>query len=362
MMTASHPLLDQPRTLKDLDRSDMARLLIQFPHQVEDAIQIGENFGKPRSLRGPFDKVVFIGMGGSAIGGDVIRSLTASELAVPVWVWRHYDLPPFVDRKTLCIFSSYSGNTEETLSAFQQGRKTGLQSVIMTSGGELGRLSERHSVPWIRIPAGYPPRTALGYSVFPVLKLLSNLKIVKWDATAVHETLSCLKSLGKQCDLEMPLDDNPAKQLARDLHSRWVVIYAGTELLDTAALRFRNQIEENAKAMASHHTLPEMNHNEILGWQFPKEKIPGTACVFLRDGKDHPRIRLRMEFTKNHISSQGAPVFEIHSRGKSRLARLFTAIHLGDWVSLYLAFLYGIDPTPVAVIECLKKELAKVRS
>lgn len=339
----------------------MAGLLKNFPRQIEDAVQIGKSFELPRSFRGPFDKIVFVGMGGSAIGGDVIRSLAASESPRPIWVMRHYDLPPFVDSKTLCIFSSYSGNTEETLSAFRQGIKKRLKSVVITSGGELARLSRKGAIPWIEIPRGFPPRAALGYSVFPILQLLAQTKLLKWSDSAVEETLSLLDSLaGKKFGLEIPDAKNPAKKLATSLLNRWVVIYAGTELLDSAALRFRNQIEENAKAMASHHLLAEMNHNEILGWQFPAALIPKSVCIFLRDSKDHPRIQLRMDFTKNLIGKErGASTREIHSIGKSRLARLFSTIYFGDWVSYYLALLYRIDPTPVVVIEALKKHLAQ---
>lgn len=361
MIPPTHSILDRPDSLARLDRLRMSGLLRNFSGQIEEALQIGETFRMP-SLRGPVEKIVFIGMGGSSIGGDVIRSLLSSGCSLPIWVSRHYELPSFVDLKTLCIFSSYSGNTEETLSAFRQGIRRRLQSVVITSGGELARLSERHSIPWIRIPSALPPRAALGYSVFPLLKLFANLKLWKWDPQAIRETLLLLEKLGEKCAPEVPLRRNPAKRLAQDFFGRFVVIYAGTELLDSAALRFRNQIEENAKAMASHHLIPEMNHNEVLGWQFPKEVLKKCACVFLRDSGDHPRIQLRFKITKGVIAKRGVPITEIHSEGKSRLARLFSVIHLGDWISFYLALLYGIEPTPVVVIEHLKKELAKVRS
>lgn len=360
-MAQSRSLLDDRSLLKILDPGGMADLLRNFPQQAEEAIRIGEAFRIPSPLQGEINKVVFIGMGGSAIGGDIIRSLLSADSSIPIWVSRHYQLPQFVDAKTLCIFSSYSGNTEETLSAFREGVKKKLKSVIITSGGELGRLSEKHSVPWIKIPSGLPPRSALGYSVFPLLKLLGGLRIWKWDAKAVSETLSLLKVLGaERYAPEIPLSTNPAKRLAGDLGGHFVVIYAGTELLDSAALRFRNQIEENAKAMASHHILPEMNHNEILGWQFPKEVLSKCACVFLNDTEDHPRIQLRVKITKDLIAKRKISIREIQSQGKSRLARLFSVISMGDWVSFYLALLYGIDPTPVVVIESLKRELAKV--
>ena len=357
----SSPLLDRSDRLRTMDSSGMAELLRNFPKQVEEAIQIGENFRLPASFKGPFEKIVFVGMGGSAIGGDVIRSLAAADSPIPIWTSRHYDLPSFVDSKTLCIFSSYSGNTEETLSAFREGKGRRLKTVVITSGGELARKAEGASIPWIQIPKGFPPRAALGYSVFPLLKLLGKLKLVRWDAEGVEEMLLLLESLArKKHDPQVPFRSNPAKQLAQALWGRWTVIYAGTELLDSAALRFRNQIEENAKAMASHHILPEMNHNEILGWQFPAQVLSKTTCVFLRDAKDHARIQLRIKITKDLLAKKhSVSTEEIDSEGKSRLARLFSVISLGDWVSFYLALLYRIDPTPVAVIEYLKKQLAE---
>jgi glucose/mannose-6-phosphate isomerase len=359
-MTPKRPL-DQPDLVSRLDPSRMVSLLKNFTDQVEEAIQIGEAFQPPPSLGGVVDKILFVGMGGSAIGGDVIRSLASAESPIAIGVSRHYDLPPFVDSKTLCIFSSYSGNTEETLSAFRQGTERGVKALVITSGGELARLAEQGGIPWIQIPKGFPPRCALGYSVFPILKALAKLKLWKWDTTAVSETLSVLKNLAeKEYEPEIPTQANCAKQLAEALHEKFVILYAGAELLDTAALRFRNQIEENAKAIASHHVVPEMNHNEILGWSFPKGIISKCACVFLKDTRDHARIQLRMKITREHIAKQGAEVFEIESRGKSALARFFSVVYLGDWTSFYLALLYGIDPTPVPVIEYLKKELAKV--
>lgn len=357
----AHGPLDRLSEMRKLDTLGMAKLLKNFSKQVQDGIRIGESFKTPRTLGASIDKIVFAGLGGSAIGGDVIRSL-ACEIPVPMVVSRHYDLPFFAGKKTLGIFSSYSGNTEETLSAFRQGVKGGVKSVVITSGGELAELAQRSSVPWIRIPKGLPPRSALGYSVFPLLKLFADLKLWKWDNRGIAETVSLLAELSqKKFAPEIPFSSNPAKQLAKTLAGKFVVIYAGTELLDSAALRFRNQIEENAKAMASHHLLPEMNHNEILGWQFPEKVIPQCACVFLRDAGDHPRIQLRIKITKELIAKRGVPVLEIHSEGKSRLARLFSAIHLGDWVSFYLAILYKMDPTPVSIIEYLKGELVKTK-
>lgn len=353
--------LDRPQLLKKFDPSGMAKLLVDFSHQVEEAIRVGESFQVPASLGGGIEKIVFVGMGGSAIAGDVIRSLVALETPLFIGVSRHYRLPPFVDSKTLCIFSSYSGNTEETLSAFREGMGRGLKSVVLTSGGELGRQSEGSSTAWIKIPRGLPPRSALGYLVFPVLRLLGNLKLHRWDSAAIREVLSLLKRLGeREYAPEIPLRENRAKQLARDLWKRFVVIYAGTELLEAAALRFRTQIEENAKAIASHHLLPEMNHNEILGWRFPKEVVARCASVFLEDLGDHPRIRLRMKITKDLFAKEKISFAEVRSQGKHPLARLFSVIYLGDWVSFYLALLYGMDPTPVKTIDFLKKELAKV--
>ena len=360
-MDRSLSRIDDPAGVRRLDTLGMADLLRSFPAQVREALQIGEDFKPSASLGRGIEKVVFVGMGGSAIGGDVIRSLLYQEARVPIFVVRHYELPPFVDSRALCIFSSYSGNTEETISAFRQGMKRRVKGVLVTSGGELSRLSRRFSIPWIQIPAGFPPRAALGYSVFPLLRFLTRLGFGKWDARGVEETVSLMEGLAeREFSPEVPAKRNPAKKLASKLRGKIVAIYAGAGLLECAALRFRNQIEENAKALASHHVLPEMNHNEILGWQFPESALSRCAAVFLRDSGDHPRIRLRFRITEEVVGRSKAPIFEIPSQGKSLLARLFSTIYEGDWVSFYLALLYGVDPTPVKGIEFLKEQLAKV--
>ena len=178
-----------------IDRFQMASLLENFPRQIEEGVRIGKAFVLPRSLVTDFEKIVFVGMGGSAIGGDVIRSLTSRDFPLPMMMVRHYDLPPFVDAKTLCIFSSYSGNTEETISAFRQGMKKKVKALSISSGGELARLSQKASIPWIEIPKGFPPRAALGYSIFPLLQAFSQLKLLHWDARAVEETTQLLDSL-----------------------------------------------------------------------------------------------------------------------------------------------------------------------
>ena len=360
MKSPAASLLNDTEKIKSLDASGMEALLKNFSGQIENAIKIGESFTLPRALRAPFDKVLFVGMGGSAIGGDVLRSLLGVESAVPITVLRHYELPRFVDNKTLCIFSSYSGNTEETLAAFGEARKRGFQSLIMTTGGELGKLSERTQTPWVRIPSGFPPRLALGYSVFPLLALFAKLKLCEWDSAGVKETVALIKSLAVKYGIAGPENNNPAKQAAASLAGTLVVVYASTGLLECAALRFRNQIEENAKALASHHLFPELDHNEILGWQFPKEILARSAVVFLKDAGDHARNLLRMKITQGVIEKAGVPVLELTSQGRSPLARLFSTIYLGDWISYYLALLYGVDPTPVKVIEFFKKQLAKV--
>lgn len=362
MKKAFHSLLDDPRQIRALDTFGMEALLRNFAGQVEEARRIGASFRPPPLLHHSFDKIVFVGMGGSAIGGDILRSLLAESSSIPFTVCRHYRLPSFVDSKTLCIFSSYSGNTEETLSAFQEALKMKLKGLVLTSGGELAKWSERKAVPSIQIPTGFPPRLALGYAVFPLLHLFSELKLWKFNSRTIAETQGILRSLAEEYGLQNPTQRNLAKRSAQTLFGRLVVVYAGTGLLDSAALRFRNQVEENAKALASHHLLPEMNHNEILGWKFPREIISRSVAVFFRDAGDHPRIRRRMEITRRIIQESGARVLELHSHGKTSLARLFSIIYLGDWISFYLALLYGEDPTPVQVIEFLKKELAGVRS
>jgi glucose/mannose-6-phosphate isomerase len=347
--------LDQLDRLAALDGSSMMGLLQSFPAQVAGAAQVAKTLSLP--VFPDIANVIVCGMGGSAMGGDVIRAAIAATLQVPMIVVRDYCIPGFINKSSLVFASSYSGNTEETLSAYEQARTAGAAIICLTSGGKLASLAGSHGYPVMQLPAGLPPRAALGYSTAMLLGALSVLGLVP-DMTAVmQETSDLLTRLTLRYGPDEVENNNHAKKIARSLHGRLIAVYASCALLDPAAVRWRGQLEENAKTLAFHHVLPEMNHNEIVGWEFPQELLGRIGVVFLRDHGDHPQVQRRFDLTMEVVRRKAGVIHEVWSEGDSLLARIFSVICLGDFVSFYLACLNSVDPTPVAVIETLKQRL-----
>jgi glucose/mannose-6-phosphate isomerase len=333
----------------------MRSLIQSLPVHLQEAAQATRGLSLPAPAR--ISHVVVSGMGGSAAGGDVIRAATAAGLRIPLFVCRDYRLPGFVDSSTLVIASSYSGNTEETLSAYDQARAAGASIVCVSSGGKLEALAKSHGHPVLGLPPGLPPRAALGYSTVMLLGILTGLGLVPDMTEALSETVQILKGLAKRVGPGVPQQENQAKLIAQSLHGRVAAIYAASALLEPAAVRWRGQIEENAKNLAFHHLLPEMNHNELVGWQLPAHVLKQVGVIFLRDQGDHPQVQRRFDLTREIVMRAAGACHEVWSEGESPLARIFSVISLGDHVSLYLAWLNSVDPTPVPVIEALKQKL-----
>ncbi len=340
-----------------VDKSNMFRLLKGFPGQVEEAVSIGNSVKARKRLTG-IRQVVLTGMGGSAIGGDLLSDYLSGELAMPFIVNRNYSLPSSVGRETLVIVSSYSGNTEETNSAYREAIRRRARILCITSGGKVEKLarSKRHML--ITVPGGLPPRAALGYSFFPLLLALTKLGLIRSKSREITETIQLLNKKSQEYGVPDPLN-NRALQIAGLMQEKLSFVYAGGEHFHSVTTRWRGQMAENAKALVSAHVLPEMNHNEIVGWQFPSGVLRESQVVFLRDRGDHKRVQKRMELTKAIISERTAHIAEAWSEGTGLLARMFSLVYLGDWTSYYLAILHGVDPTPVRVIDYLKDELGK---
>lgn len=344
--------------IKRLDPAGMHQRILDFPGQIEDAVLIGKAAKVKLNVKG-VKNIVVTGLGGSAIGGDLLRSYVADEVAVPFLVNRHYFLPAFVGKDSLVIVSSYSGNTEETIAAHKDATKRKARVVCISTGGETEKLAKKYKQPWIQIPPGLSPRAALGYSFFPLLVVFSKLGLVRTKEKDIKETVALLRSKGSVFgNGESP--ENAPRRLAEQLKGRLPIIYSASEHLDAVNLRWRGQMAENAKQLAFGHVLPEMNHNELVGWRVLTDLMKQMHVVFLKDKGTHPRVAVREGITKQIVAQYTTNTTEVWSEGTSLLARMFYLIHFGDWTSLYLAILNNEDPTPVKVIDYLKSELAKV--
>ena len=321
-----------------IDNSNMLKVIEDFPHQCRTALSLPKGI----AVSGKVDKIIIAGMGGSAVGGDLLR-LYLHDLKIPIMTVRDYKLPNFVDENTLVFVVSYSGNTEETLSAFEDVQKKKAKIVAVTSGGKLAESAKKV----IKIPKGLQPRAALGYLFFPVLGVLVNSGIAKDNSGDVNEMLDILSNTSDFKTF--------GESLAKQIGNRTPLIYA-SEQFSAVAYRWKTQFNENSKIAAFAGNFSELNHNEIVGYQsMNREKF---ITIFLRDNFDNDRIKKRMDITKE-IISQKVDVVEVYTKGSSMLSRLFSALYYADFASYYLALQNKIDPTPVHVIESLKKKLAE---
>ncbi len=359
--TRSRTDLDRPATYQRLDPRGMLGFAVDFPAQVAEAAQIGRRFGAPASLRNPA-AVVIAGMGGSAVVGDFLARLCEDRTAAPVIVCRHYQPPAIVGPRTLFVASSHSGNTEETLAAAQAARRRGARMLCITTGGKLAAFAQRHQIPLIRIPQTdppMPPRAALGYSFIPLASVFGALGLLPSFARHFAEAQALLARLRDQLRPEVPARANRAKQLAHALHGRIPWVHGTVGVLSAAAYRWRCQFNENSKMLAYSAEYPELNHNEVVGWEVDPALARRIAVIALESPGDHRRVRARVAITREIIGGK-APVHIIEAEGRSPLARLVSAVYLGDFTSLYLAFLNRVDPSSIAAINELKRRLAEL--
>jgi len=353
--------LDSLKAMKKYDVSDMLKLIADFPEQASEAAKIGKRFSLPESYKTGYSSIVCAGLGGSAIGADIMRSYVADESATPIFVCRNYTLPNFVGSNSLVIVASYSGNTEETISAYKDAKARGARIITMTSGGEIAKMAKSDSNACVIIPSGLPPRCALGYSFFPLLALMSKIGVISDKSKDIEETIDTLRDMNKNLvGAAVAEKKNPAKRIAASIQGKYAIIYGGQDHIDCVITRWRGQIAENSKALASTHVFPEMNHNEIVGWENPKKMLKDFVVIILRDKADHPRTSKRMDITKIIIKKKAGQILEVKSLGSSLLARVFSLIYIGDFASYYLAILNKRDPSPVESVMYLKTELGKI--
>lgn len=326
-----------PQKEATIDKENLAGVLEKFPKQIVEASALGKDL-----VFSGFRNVVICGMGGSGLPGEFVRSIVDSK--IPIFVVKDYVLPAYVDNYSLVFAVSYSGNTEETLTAYEEARQRGARIVVITSGGELAKKAKENGFPVIVVPGGIPPRMAIGYQMIPLLNVLERcgfLRAIDWKRVADFLTKE-LKDIKKQ-----------AHELAKKVDTKIPLIYA-SPVLYAVAYKWKKNFNENVKMHAFSNFFPEFNHNEINGYV----KLNGKYIVFiLRDRDDHPRNKHRMDVVAQLIKEKGVDVIHIDSKGPDRMSRMLRTVWLGDWVAYYTALALGVDPTPVKIIEDLKKAL-----
>jgi glucose/mannose-6-phosphate isomerase len=352
--------LDDLDRFKQLDTFNMLGEIDNLPDQLGFAYQLGLQHELPDWK--DFRQVVIAGMGGSAIGADLLASYSAPLAPLPVFVQRDYGLPLFArGAETLLICSSHSGNTEETLDVFEAGRNTGCRMIVITTGGELARRAEENEIPlWTFNHIGQP-RAAVGYSFGLLLAMFQRLGFIPDQKEALDDALAAMKRSQQQIKADIPTVKNPAKRYAGQLMGRWVTIM-GSGLLTTVARRWKGQMNEVAKAGANFEFLPEADHNTLAGTMNPEEVLnPHTMTLFLRSPSDHPRNRLRSDLTRSAFMLEGMNTDFVDGRGRTPLAHMWTLILFGDYMAYYLAMGYGVDPTQIPVLVDFKKSMAEAK-
>ncbi|MCZ6615468.1 MAG: bifunctional phosphoglucose/phosphomannose isomerase [Chloroflexi bacterium] len=350
-------MLDQPELYDRFDPSRLRQRIAELPDQCQQAWEEGSAFSLPKTYASA-QAVLVAGMGGSAIGGDLLAGLAGLEEAPPIHVVRDYILPSWVGPKTLVIASSYSGNTEETLSAYRQARERGAPLVAMTSGGTLAEEATRHNTPLFVITYQGEPRSAVGYSFIVPLALVCKLGLLADKAAQLREGTGLLRDLVSALNPEVPEAQNLAKTVAGAMHGKLPVVY-GAGFLTAVARRWKTQLNENSKVWAFYEPLPELNHNAVQGYRLPAEIRERVYVTLLHSYFLHSRMSLRYQSTQDLLEREGVAHRQLDGVGESPLAHLLTTLLLGDYISYYLGILNQVDPAPVPVIDYLKEQLAE---
>ena len=341
-----------------VDKANMLDGLARFPEQIKEALTIAEAVQRFNFLK--IDNVVVAGMGGSAISGDIMLSLFRDKLDVPLIVNREYDLPKWVNKDTLVICISYSGNTDETLSSFKIASQKKCKILCISTGGKLQNLAEKRGIPFIKIPAGIQPRAATAYLLFSSIIFLKKIGLLKTAIdTDIEETIAVTIDFVTLNKKEVPEENNLAKQLAKKIFNTIPQIY-GWGVYTPIAIRWRHQLNENSKIIARSDIVPECNHNDIVGWSGNPDISKQFSCILFRDKLEETiDMTTRLNFMRDLFHNTAGNVIEVSPKGKSQLAKMMYLMCLGDFTSCYLAVLRGINPSPVDIITELKKRLAE---
>jgi len=347
--------LDNIEKIRAVDKSGMLNFSVNAAEHYREATKNAErsiiNYPKPSNI-------VVAGLGGSAIGGDLLKDWAKTQLSIPIEVSREYHLPAYANKKTLVFITSYSGDTEETLSSLLDALKRKCMIYCISSGGALLKYAQKHKLPHLQVPSGMPPRGALPYMLLPLLVYMEKAGLVKSIKEELNETFRLLEKISEDNGPEKPTNENFAKALAQNIGESTPVIY-GFGYYRSVAQRFKQQFNENSKSAAKWEFFPELDHNEIVGWEGRGEQCKWYSIILIRDVDEPAEIESRIEATKQIMERRGLIIVDLEAQGKSPLAKMLSTIVVGDFTSVYLSVLCGEDPTPVKTITTLKNTLAQ---
>jgi glucose/mannose-6-phosphate isomerase len=348
-------LLDNVEKIHAVDNSGMLNFSVNAAKHYREATENSEritiDYPKPSNI-------VVAGLGGSAIGGDLFKDWAKTQLSVPIEVSREYKLPAYANKKTLVFITSYSGDTEETLGSFLDALKRKCMIYCISSGGAVIKYAQKHKVPYLQVPGGMPPRAALPYMLIALLVYMEKAGLVKGVKEELKETFSLLEKISEDNGPEKPTNENFAKGLAQTIGESTPVIY-GFGFYRSVAQRFKQQFNENSKSAAKWEYFPELDHNEIVGWEGRGEQCRWYSVILIRDVDEPVEIESRIETTKQIMERAGVIMVDLEVQGTGALAKMVSTIVVGDFTSVYLAVLRGADPTPVKTISVLKNTLGQ---
>jgi glucose/mannose-6-phosphate isomerase len=348
--------LDDTSRFTQIDTQDMLSHIDGLPGQLEFAWELGSQLALPE-MRG-IEKVVIAGMGGSAIGADLVAAYIAPQCRVPVLLHRNYSLPAWAaGRSTLVITSSHSGNTEETVSAFEAAQESDCHILALTTGGKLAELCQASDGTLWQFEHEGQPRAAVGFSAGLLLAAFSRLGLIPDPGSTLVGAVSAMHAQQANLKAEVPTAANLAKRLAGQIYGRWTLV-VGADILEPVARRWKCQINEISKAWAQFESLPELDHNSLAGLMHPEAALTQIMAFFLRSPAYHPRNRLRSDLTKTAFMVEGVNTDFIDAQGNNPLAQQWTALHLGDYTAFYLAMAYEVDPTAIPTITIFKEQIA----
>jgi len=349
-------ILDNQSRIEDIDQSNMLGDLAKTSEYCRDAINRAKRVIVPANFNPK--NIVVVGMGGSAIGGELLKDWLRETLPVSIQVCRDYVLPAYVNKNTLVIANSYSGNTEETVTAFLSAVQKKCSVLAVTSGGQLAEFCKKLHVPHVLIPSGLQPRVAVPYMFFPLPILMEKMGLISSVEDDLDAAIKVIENISKENKSTIPTKNNQAKTIAEKILGTIPVVY-GFRQYNSVAHRMKAQFNENSKLPSKSESFPELNHNETVGFNAPNDLIEKLSVILIRDPDEPLEIKNRIETSAKLVFQKAKNVIEISAQGPTKLTKMFSVLSMGDYVSVYLALLQNKDPTPVEIIDKVKAELAK---